>query len=369
MEQELIQAFKGKNILVTGHTGFKGSWLSFLLSLWGAHVSGISLPPPTSPSHFDLIGLKNLLKSHNILDIRDAKALSALMQDLNPSFIFHLAAQPLVLRSYEDPLETFDVNVLGTAHVLEAARRVPSVQGVLVITTDKVYENDEEGTPFKESDPLGASDPYSTSKAMAELLARSYYTSFFKDRNIALATARAGNVIGGGDFAANRLIPDIIRSLIARKPVPLRNPSMRRPWMHVLDPVFGYVKLASKMLEEPKEYSTAFNFGPNEKTALTCREIVDRMIALHGEGNIKLLDSPSAPKEKCTLQLNSDKSKALLDFHPAHSIDSALKDTLAWYTSLKSTHEAGSMRKASLRSLETYLSLDSKRSLIEAAIP
>ncbi|CRX37471.1 CDP-glucose 4,6-dehydratase [Estrella lausannensis] len=357
METELKRVFRGKKVLITGHTGFKGSWLTLLLSHFGAQVSGISLPPPTLPSHFELAGIKTLVSSHHTLDIRNETALRELVLKLQPEFIFHLAAQPLVLRSYENPLETFAVNVQGTAHVLEAARQISSLQGVLVITTDKVYENDERGHPFLESDPLGASDPYSTSKAMTELLTKSYHASFFKSRNVGVATARAGNVIGGGDFAANRLVPDCIRALLAGRPIPLRNPWMQRPWMHVLDPLFGYLMLGAKLIEDPINFSTAFNFGPKDPTALTCQAIANKLICLHGSGSVNELSLPQAPKEKSTLQLNSEKAKAHLGFTPRHSIDSALEDTLTWYSVMPKKLEESTMLKASMRSIDRYLSM------------
>lgn len=361
MEKELKKIFRGKKILITGHTGFKGSWLALILSYFGAKVSGISLPPPTLPSHFELAGLKALLSDHHLLDIRDEASLKELMLKLQPEFIFHLAAQPLVLRSYENPLETFAINVQGTAHVLEAARQTPSLKGALVITTDKVYENDERGRSFREEDPLGASDPYSTSKAMTELLTKSYHASFFKDRNLGLATARAGNVIGGGDFADNRLVPDCIRALLAGNSIPLRNPWMQRPWMHVLDPVFGYLTLGARLLQDPHSFSTAFNFGPIAPVPLTCLKIAKKLISLHGSGSVKELNLVQAPKEKSTLQLNSKKAKDLLGFTPRHTIDSALEDTLKWYSAMPKNLKEGSMLKTSMLSVEHYLSRAEKQ--------
>jgi len=343
---EVLKKYQGQNVLVTGHTGFKGSWLSlFLLSL-GSNVTGISLDPPTTPNHFDLIGLTRHMNDIR-LDIRDRDALAKQIALAKPKILFHLAAKPLVLESYRNPVETFEVNVQGTVNVLEAAR-ASEIESVVVITTDKVYGNDERDRPFSEEDPLGSADPYSTSKAMTELLAESYYKSFFQKEGLGLATARAGNVIGGGDFAENRLVPDCMRALFQNEKILLRNPGSRRPWMHVLDPLQGYLLLGAKLLTNPQKYSTCFNFGPLEDTPMTCQEIAETLMGMHGSGSWERV-GVEGPPEKKTLHLASLKAADALQFRPYHTIYTALKDTHEWF---QAYHEGSNLFDASMNSLK-----------------
>lgn len=348
----MIPFYQKQNVLITGHTGFKGSWLSLMLLHLGAKVSGISLNPPTSPNHFDLIGLQDHMQDIRI-DIRNQEAISRAMQECKPSLVFHLAAETLVLDSYFNPLKTFEVNVQGTANVLEAIRKTPSVKAVVVITTDKVYLNNELGSAFAEEDPLGAADPYSTSKAMTELLAESYYKSFFKQAGIGVATARAGNVIGGGDFADNRLVPDCMRALFANKPIHLRNPGTKRPWMHVLDPLSGYLLLGAKLFENPLQFSSPFNFGPVEKDPLTCQDIAQNLINCHGKGSWHGKKEEGALQEKTTLQLASNKASRMLGFKPIHTIQSALQDTYSWYEGYYN-REKNSLLELSLKGITNF---------------
>lgn len=351
--QEILEPFEGKNVLITGHTGFKGSWLSlFLLSL-GAKVSGISLDPPTTPSHFDLLGLSKHMQDIR-KDIREPLGLLKIFQECQPAIVFHLAAKPLVLESYLNPSVAFEVNVQGTVNVLEAVRKTPSVKAIVVITTDKVYANDERDTSFVEEDRLGAADPYSTSKAMAELAAESYKKSFFEKEGVGLATARAGNVIGGGDFAENRLVPDCMRALFSNAAIPLRNPGAKRPWMHVLDPLYGYLLLGSHLLKDPKKFSTPFNFGPVENVPMTCQEIAEELASIYGRGSWHKTGGENAPQEMKTLQLSSKKAFEHLGFEPRHTIRTALKDTLEWF---QGYHRGENILDLSQKSLESYKSL------------
>lgn len=315
-------------VFLTGHTGFKGAWLSeWLLSL-GANLTGFSIDIPTEPSLFENLGLGARLTDLRG-DIRDPGVLGKAMLQSEPSIVFHLAAQALVRESYEDPIGTFATNIMGTANVLEAARHIPSVKAVVVITTDKVYENNEAGKPFRESDPLGGHDPYSASKAGAEIVFSSYARSFFSASPVKLASARAGNVIGGGDWASNRLVPDGARAWSKGEKLTVRNPDSIRPWQHVLEPLSGYLKLGQLLLEKPAGVTgEAFNFGPAEDLTKSALDLVLEM-ERHWPGAAHEIRALSdGKKEAGTLSLDPSKAKALLGWKPRLSFS----DTAAWTT-------------------------------------
>lgn len=329
MKEHYYQIFAGKTVLVTGHTGFKGAWLSIWLQELGAKVIGYALPPQNEPSLFTLAGLSGSVV--NIIgDIRDFAKMDAVIQEHQPDVIFHLAAQPIVLHSYENPKETFDINVGGTVNVLEAARRCPSVRAMIVVTTDKCYENQNWQWGYRENDKLGGSDPYSSSKSMAELAVESYRRSFMSN-TIALATARAGNVIGGGDFSDYRIVPDCMRALMSGEPIEVRNPKSIRPWLYVLDALNGYLSLAAKLLKEGQPFAEAWNFGPKENCGVRVQEIVGKAIEYWGEGKWISTSSTDAKPEMSMLRLNWDKAAHRLGWAPEYGWEKALKDTVEWY--------------------------------------
>ena len=332
LENLVVKDFwAGKKVLLTGDTGFKGSWLAFWLADLGARVFGCALEPDTSPALSKQLNLGDLIDGC-ILDIRDETALSARIQAVAPDVIFHLAAQPLVRLSYELPLETFATNVMGTAHLLNAARQLKTPCAVVVVTTDKVYQNLENGRAYLEDDKLGGHDPYSASKAATEIVVASWRDSFFdSDPFVRIASARAGNVIGGGDWAENRLVPDIARALAAGKPVDVRNPSSVRPWQHVLDPLSGYLNLAEKLFTSPdRAYQSAFNFGPNPNDAHPVRDLVDEALR-HQSGRWQDAPDPNAPHEAALLNLNIDKAHDVLGWSPRWSFSRAVERTMNWY--------------------------------------
>ncbi len=324
----------GKRVFVTGHTGFKGSWLCLWLTRLGAHVTGYALPPPTNPSLFELTGLDRLVESH-MGDIRDIEHLSTVMQEARPEIVFHLAAQPLVRDSYKIPVETYATNVMGTVHLLEAIRQCRSVRAVVNVTTDKCYENRKWEWGYRENDRLGGFDPYSNSKACSELVTAAYRSSYFhpsayEQHGVAIATARAGNVIGGGDWATDRLIPDIIRSMLAGENVIIRNPDAIRPWQHVLEPLSGYLLLARKLVEFGIEYGGEWNFGPSPADAKPVEWIVQRMCELGGAGAGYEIDSGDHPHEALYLKLDCSKADNRLGWQPRWDLDKALFATMEW---------------------------------------
>ncbi len=334
--------YQNKRVLVTGHTGFKGSWLSLWLHELGANVTGFALPPSTNPSHFNLISLDNLV-GHFEGDIRDLETIKHVFDIAKPELIFHLAAQALVRDSYNDPKTTFDTNIGGTVNVLEAIRQCPSVKAVVVITSDKCYDNREWVWGYRENDPLGGHDPYSASKGAAEIVAAAYQRSYF-DKNgqgphLGLATARAGNVIGGGDWAKDRIIPDCIRALTTDQPIIIRNPQATRPWQHVLDPLAGYLLLAARLLENPDKYSGAWNFGPQTYDQTTVRELAERLITTWGSGTIQSPPAKKAPHEAHLLHLSIDKAIFDLKWQPVLDSSSAINWTVDWYKSWHHSQE------------------------------
>jgi CDP-glucose 4,6-dehydratase len=321
--------WQGKRVFLTGHTGFKGSWLSLWLFSLGAMVRGYSLNPPTTPSLFNEAKIDSLIDSY-IGDIRDQDTLHKSMVSFNPDILIHMAAQPLVRYSYNEPIETYEVNVIGTAKVLEVARSCSNLKAIVNITTDKCYENDGRTEGYKENDPMGGYDPYSSSKSCAELVTSSYRRSFLQEQGIGLASVRAGNVIGGGDWADDRLIPDILRSFEKNKPVIIRNPKATRPWQHVLEPLSGYLVLAQKLYKDQKEYAEGWNFGPNEQDVKPVDWILDKMIDSWPNSSWKL-DESSNPHEAGFLKLDISKSKSKLDWNPVWELSHTLERIISWH--------------------------------------
>ena len=331
----MVEPWKGRRVFVTGHTGFKGSWLALWLSRLGSKVRGYALDPWTKPDMFAAADVRGVVDDVRG-DLLDLAKLRKSLADFAPDVVFHLAAQPLVRRSYADPLGTFAVNILGTAHVLEAVREVPSVKAIVCVTTDKCYENKEWVWPYRETDALGGYDPYSSSKACAELVTAAYRNSFWSgDSNrtsrVAVATARAGNVIGGGDWSEDRLIPDLVRGFVSGDPVRIRRPQSIRPWQHVLEPLHGYLLLAEHLLAGEGKFASAFNFGPGDQDAWTVERIATKMVSLWGNGATWIRDAVPGAHEAGHLRLDSSKARADLQWNPKLTIASALEWTAAWY--------------------------------------
>jgi CDP-glucose 4,6-dehydratase len=321
--------WQGKRVFLTGHTGFKGSWLSLWLSSLGVEVKGYALNSPTSPSLFNEAEVGKVIDSQ-IGDIRDQKILYESMVTFNPDILIHMAAQPLVRYSYDAPIETYEVNVIGTAKVLEVSRSCSNLKAIVNITTDKCYENDGRSQGYKENDSMGGYDPYSSSKGCAELVASAYRRSFLKNLNMGLASVRAGNVIGGGDWADDRLIPDILRSFEKGNSVVIRNPKATRPWQHVLEPLSGYLILAEKLYKNQKEYAEGWNFGPDEKDVKPVGWILDKMISKWPNSSWEL-DQNSNPHEAGFLQLDISKVKARLDWSPTWGLNRTLEKIIDWH--------------------------------------
>lgn len=350
--------YAGKKVFVTGHTGFKGAWLTeWLLSL-GAKVTGFSLPPPTQPSLFDQLALAERIQ-HHVGDVRDAQALAAAVTAAQPDFIFHLAAQPLVRESYRTPVETYDTNVMGTIHLLEAARQLQKPCAVVCITTDKCYENKEWVHGYREEDPLGGYDPYSSSKAAAEIAIAAWRRSFFKEHPVKIASARAGNVIGGGDWAADRIVPDCVRALRKREVIAVRNKHATRPWQHVLEPLSGYLWLGA-VLAKPKltdfsaaHFCSAFNFGPGHDANRTVAELVEQILK-HWPGRWADRSDPKAVHEASLLQLTTDKANALLGWAPVWSFPDTIRETITWYATAQRNATGGKLRQLTAGQIQEY---------------
>jgi len=339
-----------KRVFLTGHTGFKGSWLSIWLSSRGANVKGYSLAPSSNNNLFEIAGVDELV-STEINDVRNYSALLSSMQEHSPDIVIHMAAQPLVRESYERPLETYEVNVMGTANLLEASRHCPTIRAVINVTTDKCYENKEWLWGYKETDPMGGRDPYSSSKGCAELVTSAYRDSFLYQSKVGVATARAGNVIGGGDWAQDRLIPDILKSFDLDEPVRIRNPSALRPWQHVLEPLSGYLILAERLFEEPLKYSGSWNFGPHDQDVQQVDWIVDRMAALWGGAKWDL-DEDDNPHEAVLLKLDISKAVSLLGWNPTWSMDATLGKIIHWHKAWKSGRDMGAACISEIRAFE-----------------
>lgn len=338
-----LKGFAGKKVMVTGHTGFKGAWLSYILHQAGAEVLGYALPPDQENSHFSLLGLSE--KIHHIeADVRDAEKLKSCMQDFQPEYVFHLAAQALVRLSYQDPKTTFDTNLMGSVNLLEAVRYCESVRSLVYITSDKCYENNNWIWGYRENDAMGGHDPYSASKAAAEIVFSAYARSFFSDRvELGAATARAGNVIGGGDWSEDRIIPDCIRAIESDKPIEIRSPKATRPWQHVLEPLSGYLQLAHELRNDPAAFSGAWNFGPSSNEVSTVLEVAEHIIDRIGRGEINISESDNKQHEAMLLQLNCDKAHQLLGWSPRWNTEQALNATADWYRDVSAGHDVNAI--------------------------
>jgi CDP-glucose 4,6-dehydratase len=346
-----FDAFHGKRVFVTGHTGFKGTWLTFLLKELGAEVRGFALPPEDGHSHFKMLNLQSQI-DHIEADIRDAAVLNEAVQSFEPEFVFHLAAQAVVKLSYEEPTDTFSTNVMGSVNLLDAVRQCKSTRSLVYITSDKCYENVEWVWGYRENDVLGGHDPYSASKAAAEIVFSAYARSFFAQQvKLGAATARAGNVIGGGDWAADRIVPDCIRAIEKGGVIQLRNPHSTRPWQHVLEPISGYMLLAAELRKNPQKYSGSWNFGPSTSEVRTVRDVANSIVQSLGRGRIEDSESDSQHHEARLLQLNCDKAHQLLGWYPRWHVDKTLAATAQWY---KLVLEGGDVESITRTQLQDY---------------
>lgn len=347
MSDILTQSFKGKSVFITGHTGFKGAWLAFWLTELGAKVTGYALPPEYQGSLFEKLHLSDRT-NHIIGDIRDCDKLRKAILESKPEFVFHLAAQALVRRSYEDPLLTFSTNVMGSANLLESVRQCESVRSLVFITSDKCYWNKEWTWGYRENDELGGSDPYSASKASAEHVFKSYYLSFFKDReNFGCGSARAGNVIGGGDRSSDRIVPDIIRSIENKEPIVLRYPNATRPWQHVLDPLNGYLCLASLLYQGDRtiQPGESWNFGPSTHSIRTVLDLAQTLTSLSGGEGIRIETPTTKMHEATLLHLSIEKAATFLKWSPKYAFDEAVIKTGEWYTRIRQGENAAEVTK------------------------
>ena len=345
--------WRGKRVFLTGHTGFKGGWLSLWLQSMGAEVHGYALNPPTEPNLFTAAKVGTGMASSKIADIRDADKLREAMQVARPEIVFHLAAQPLVRYSYAQPVETYAVNVMGTVHLLEAIRATPGVKAVVNVTTDKCYENREWVWGYRENEPMGGFDPYSSSKGCAELVTAAYRRSFLEPAGVALATARAGNVIGGGDWAADRLIPDFLRAMDAGETLNIRSPQSTRPWQHVLEPLSGYLMLAERLYTDGEVFAEAWNFGPADEDARSVQWIVERLAEMRKDVNWQCDEAPQ-PHEAHYLKLDSSKAHDQLGWQPRWRLQAALHKTLEWHEAWR---KAEDMRSVTMAQIAGYQSL------------
>ena len=347
----------GKRVFLTGHTGFKGSWMSLWLQSLGAEVTGFALEAPTKPSLFKEANVAGGMRSM-LGDIRDLTALHQAMLDAHPEIVIHMAAQPLVRYSYQNPVETYTTNVMGTVHLLEAVRNTPGVKAVVNITTDKCYENREWAWGYRENEPMGGYDPYSSSKGCVELVSAAYRSSYFNantyaQHGVALATVRAGNVIGGGDWAQDRLVPDILTAFEHRELVQIRNPYAIRPWQHVLEPLRGYLMLAERLYENGPEYAEAWNFGPNDEDAKSVGWIVEKMAELWGNAANWKIDPGEHPHEASYLKLDISKARSRLDWHPVLHLDDALKLVIEWAKQRQATADIRTLTLAQIRAYQS----------------
>lgn len=352
--------WKDRRVFVTGHTGFKGGWLCLWLLSMGAKVTGYALPPNTEPNLFSLTSLEKGMEKSHIGDISDLSAMSAAIIEAEPEVLIHMAAQPLVRYSYENPVETYQTNVMGTVHVLEAARLCTKIKSLLVVTTDKCYENQEWLWGYRENERMGGRDPYSSSKGCAELVVSAYRQSFFPDskyeqHGVAIATARAGNVIGGGDWSSDRLVPDALYAFENEQNLLIRNPNSIRPWQHVLEPISGYLVLAQALFERGPLFGGAWNFGPDDSDARTVAELVNLLMDAWGDNarwdNHK--ESESQPHEAHFLKLDCSKAKQMLGWMPKWSLEKAVESIVSWH---KEFQKHGNMRDKTLRQIEEYFS-------------
>ncbi len=351
-----LHFWKNKKIFITGHTGFKGSWLSLWLNLLGAEVTGYALRPPTEPNLFTLSGLEKDINSITG-DIRQSDLLSSVMVSANPDIVIHMAAQPLVRDSYVRPVETYETNVLGTVNVLEAVRKCNKVKAAVVVTTDKCYDNKEWFWGYREDEALGGYDPYSSSKACAELVTAAYRNSFFNlddysEHGVAVASVRAGNVIGGGDWAKDRLIPDFFKAVVDNRPITIRNPQAIRPWQHVLEPLGGYMVLTQKLYEVGPDFAEAWNFGPDDSDAKTVEWIMSHLCNSWGNNTRYIVDADRHPHEAHYLKLDCSKAKAKLAWHPRWALELTLDKIIEWY---KAYFKGDDMRRICEQQISTYM--------------
>ncbi len=341
--------WSGRRVFLTGHTGFKGAWMSLLLRSFGAQVSGFSLEPESRDGLFNVAGVQNDV-NHRIGDIRDLAALRSAINEANPDILIHMAAQALVRQSYLDPIETYSTNVMGTVNVLEVARPLKDLRAIVVVSSDKCYENAESRFGFRETDAMGGHDPYSSSKGCTELVSSAYRRSFFQSETSAmLATARAGNVIGGGDWSRDRLVPDIIRAFIAGETVRIRNPRSVRPWQHVLDPLIGYLLLAQNLVEGGRPFEEGWNFGPNEDSELSVADLVQALAREWGSEARWQLDEAQNPHEANFLKLDCSKARSRMGWRPLSTFDETMRITSEWY---RAFHDGADMRSVTLRQIE-----------------
>lgn len=348
--------WRGKKVFLTGHTGFKGSWLSLWLTSMGAKVTGYALAPNTTPNLFSILGIEALIERSHIADICDLEKLQNAMIEIRPDVVIHMAAQPLVRYSYANPVETYATNVMGTIHVLESTRSIDSVRATVVVTTDKCYENTERLEGYRESEPMGGHDPYSNSKGCAELVTAAYRQSYFPESKFlehrhAIASARAGNVLGGGDWSEDRLIPDAIKAFEIRQSLNIRNPLATRPWQHVLEPLSGYLVLAQALYQNGPQYMGAWNFGPRDEDVKTVKEVVDLLISKWASPAAWEQDPGSHPHEAHSLRLNISKAQEQLGWAPKWSLDAAIDHIVSWQQAYQNKQD---MKAISLSQIHSY---------------
>lgn len=359
LEKILRAAFCGKRVLVTGHTGFKGSWLSIWLHAMGARVIGVALDPATDRDNFVLSGIGEKIDADIRADIRDRQKMQDIFNEYQPELVFHLAAQPLVRLSYDIPVETYEANVMGTIHIMEAIRHTDSVRAAVMITTDKCYENREQIWGYRENEPMGGYDPYSSSKGAAEIAISSWRRSFFNPadygtkHHVSIASVRAGNVVGGGDWAKDRIVPDCIRALEADQTIEIRSPKAIRPWQHVLEPLSGYLLLAAKMLEEPTRYCEGWNFGPRTESVTPVWDVATMITKYYGKGELKDVSDPNALHEANLLMLDISKAHALLGWEPRTNIEQCCQLTADWYKRYRTENVYDLCREQ----IDTFLSI------------
>lgn len=359
LEKILRAAFCGKRVLVTGHTGFKGSWLSIWLHAMGARVIGVALDPATDRDNFVLSGIGEKIDADIRADIRDRQTMQDIFNEYQPEVVFHLAAQPLVRLSYDIPIETYEANVMGTIHIMEAIRHTDSVRAAVMITTDKCYENREQIWGYRENEPMGGYDPYSSSKGAAEIAISSWRRSFFNPadygtkHHVSIASVRAGNVVGGGDWAKDRIVPDCIRALEADQTIEIRSPKAIRPWQHVLEPLSGYLLLAAKMLEEPTRYCEGWNFGPRTESVTPVWDVATMITKYYGKGELKDVSDPNALHEANLLMLDISKAHALLGWEPRTNIEQCCQLTADWYKRYRTENVYDLCREQ----IDTFLSI------------
>ena len=351
-----LNFWKSKRVFLTGHTGFKGGWLSLWLSSMGAKVTGFALTPNTTPSFYQALDIASVVEKSIIGDIRDLDQLRVAMLAAQPEIVIHMAAQPLVRYSYISPVETYATNVMGTVHVLDCIRNISSVRSTVVVTTDKCYENKEWVWGYRENESMGGHDPYSNSKGCAELVTSAYRQSYFSDRTgtthrPALASARAGNVIGGGDWSADRLIPDALQAFQTKRPLIIRNPLATRPWQHVLEPLSGYLVLAQALYQEGSKFASAWNFGPRDEDARSVKEVISLLIKTSPEGGVWEQDLNEQPHEAHSLKLDCSKADQLLGWKPRWSLETAIQNIVDWQKAFLAKED---MKKISLEQIDAY---------------